>query len=86
MRRICVVRQNHDHHMISTGRSIGMRMRQSVLIAAQQNELRARIARYAAVGRLRSRARGQPEAHGQAGPGANRKRLVLNLPGAGVTR
>ena len=35
--------QNHNHHMISAGASIGMR--KSVLVVAQQIELRARIAR-----------------------------------------
>jgi DNA-binding response OmpR family regulator/class 3 adenylate cyclase len=42
-RGIRVVRQNHKHHMISAGASIGMR--KSVLIVAQEIELRARIAR-----------------------------------------
>ena len=36
------MRQNHNHHLISASASIGMR--KSVLVVAQQIELRARIA------------------------------------------
>jgi DNA-binding NarL/FixJ family response regulator len=74
------VRQNHNHHMISTGASIGMR--KSVLVVAQQIELRARIARtLQSAGYAVELEESQKRALELASGGQIEAAIVVDLPG-----
>jgi DNA-binding response OmpR family regulator/class 3 adenylate cyclase len=74
------VRQNHNRYMISTGASIGMR--KSVLVVAQQIELRARIARMLqSAGYAVELAGSQKRALELASAGQIEAAIVVALPG-----
>jgi class 3 adenylate cyclase/DNA-binding response OmpR family regulator len=74
------IRVKQNHHMISTGASIGIR--KPVLVVAQQIELRARIARVLqSAGYAVELADGQKRAFELAAGGRIEAAIVINLPG-----